>query len=101
MKFFKKNGQPMPEVFNDLPRETEAGKFNRREFLALASAFGATAATAYGMIGLVAPTPAFAADGRKGGVLKMQMLVKDMKDPRTWDWSEMANVCRQCNEYLV
>jgi peptide/nickel transport system substrate-binding protein len=24
-----------------------------------------------------------------------------MKDPRTWDWSEMANVMRQCNDYLV
>ena len=24
-----------------------------------------------------------------------------MKDPRTWDWSEMANVLRQCNDYLV
>ena len=29
------------------------------------------------------------------------MLVKDMKDPRTFDWSEMANVWRQCNDYLV
>jgi peptide/nickel transport system substrate-binding protein len=24
-----------------------------------------------------------------------------MKDPRTWDWSEMANVMRQCNDYMV
>ena len=24
-----------------------------------------------------------------------------MKDPRTFDWSEMANVTRQCNDYLV
>ncbi len=101
MKFFKKNGQPMPQVFDDLANETKAGKFNRREFLAMASVFGATATTAYNMIGLVAPTPAMAADGKKGGVLKMQMLVKEMKDPRTWDWSEMANVSRQCNEYLA
>lgn len=101
MKFFKKNGQPMPEVFADLAANTKAGKFDRREFLVLAGVFGASAATAYGMIDLAAPTPALAADGKKGGVLKMQMLVKDMKDPRTWDWSEMANVCRQCNEYLI
>ena len=31
----------------------------------------------------------------------MQMIIKEMKDPRTWDWSEMANVMRQCNDYLV
>lgn len=101
MKFLKKNGQPMPEVFDDLARETKAGKFNRREFLTLSSVFGASAAAAYGMIGLAAPTSALAADGKKGGVLKMQMLIKEQKDPRTWDWSEMANVVRQANEYLV
>jgi peptide/nickel transport system substrate-binding protein len=53
------------------------------------------------MIGLAAPTPAEAADMKKGGILKMQMLVKAMKDPRVWDWSEMANVIRQANDYLV
>ena len=31
----------------------------------------------------------------------MQMIIKEMKDPRTWDWSEMANVSRQANEYLI
>lgn len=101
MKFFKKNGKPMPEVFGPLAEETKAGRFNRREFLAMASAFGATAATAYSMIGLTY-TPARAQEGKKGGTLKMQMIIKELKnDPRTWDWSEMANVSRQCNEYLV
>ena len=42
-----------------------------------------------------------AQEGKKGGTLKMQMIIKEMKDPRTWDWSEMANVMRQCNDYLV
>ena len=74
---------------------------DRREFLAMASVMGASTAMAYGMIGLAAPTPARAQEGKKGGVLKMQMIVKEMKDPRTWDWSEMANVMRQCNDYLV
>ena len=100
MKFFKKNGTPMPKVFASLAEDTKAGRFSRREFLAMASAFGASAATAYGMIGLT-HTPALAQEGKKGGVLKMQMIIKEMKDPRSWDWSEMANVSRQCNEYLV
>ena len=68
----------------------------------MASAFGASAATAYGMIGLTLPTSAMAAgEPKKGGVLKMQMIIKELKDPRTWDWSEMANVSRQANEYLI
>ena len=101
MKFLRKNGKPLPEVIESLAADTKAGRFNRREFLAMASVFGATAATAYGMLGLTY-TPARAeGEPKKGGILKMQMIIKEMKDPRTWDWSEMANVSRQANEYLV
>jgi len=82
-------------------KDARNGLMDRREFLALASAFGATTATAYSLLGLAAPTRALAAEGKKGGVLKMQMVIKEMKDPRLWDWSEMANVMRQCNDYLV
>ena len=81
--------------------DARKGAMDRREFLALASAFGATTAAAYGMIGLAAPTRAYAAEGKKGGTLKIQMIVKEPKDPRSYDWSEMANVMRQCNDYLV
>ncbi len=102
MKFFRKNGKPMPDIFAGLARDAKAGKMDRREFLAMASAFGASAATAYGMLGATMPTPAKAeGEPKKGGILKMQMIIKEMKDPRTWDWSEMANVARQANEYLV
>jgi peptide/nickel transport system substrate-binding protein len=102
MTFFKKNGEPMPKLIEGLATETKAGRFSRREFLAMASVFGATAAGAYGMLGLTLPTPARAQETpKKGGILKMQMIIKEMKDPRTWDWSEMANVSRQSNEYLV
>ena len=60
MKFFKRNGQPMPEHIVEMAEKVKEGAdgVNRREFLALASVFGATAATAYAMIGL--PTPALA-----------------------------------------
>jgi len=102
MKFFKKNGQPLPPVIEGLAEDTKAGRFSRREFLAMASVFGASAATAYSMIGLTLPTPARADDTpKKGGILKMQMIIKEQKDPRTYDWSEMANVTRQANEYLA
>src|ERR1700741_930914 len=101
MQSYKSNGDRVPDHIHELAAETRAGKYDRREFLALASAFGASTAMAYGMIGLAAPTPALAQEGKKGGILKMQMLIKEMKDPRTWDWSEMANVMRQCTDYLV
>ena len=101
MKFFRKNGRPMPAAFDSLAQETKAGRFSRREFLAMASAMGASAATAYGMLGLAAPTPARAEEGKKGGIFKVQMIIKEAKDPRSYDWSEIANVTRQCNEYFV
>ncbi|MFZ2100210.1 MAG: ABC transporter substrate-binding protein, partial [Oricola sp.] len=101
MAIFKRNGERMPDHIVDLAEATRNGKMDRREFLALASIFGASTAVAYSMIGLAAPTPARAQEGKKGGVLRMQMIIKEPKDPRTYDWSEMANVMRQCNDYLV
>ena len=81
--------------------EAREGSIDRREFLALATIFGASTAAAYGMIGLAAPTPAFADTPKKGGVLRVGMFVKDQKDPRTYDWPEMGNVARQFLDSLV
>ncbi len=101
MAFFKRNGDPMPAQIEAMAREARAGTMDRREFLAIASAFGATTAAAYAMIGMPAPARAAAHEGKKGGVLRFQMIIKEQKDPRNYDWSEMANVTRQCNDYLV
>jgi len=94
-------GKPLAKQVLRWADDARKGGMDRREFLALSSAFGATTATAYALLGLAAPTKALAQEGKKGGVLKMQMIIKEMKDPRTWDWSEMANVMRQCNDYFV
>ncbi|UUX50751.1 ABC transporter substrate-binding protein [Nisaea acidiphila] len=93
-------GRPLNPVVSDWAVETREGKMDRREFLALASAFGATAATAYGMLGMSAPA---AAQGtpKKGGTLKVSMSVRRVVDPRIFDWSEMGNVARQFCENLV
>ncbi|MBX3576757.1 MAG: ABC transporter substrate-binding protein [Rhizobiaceae bacterium] len=101
MTMFKSNGDRVPAAIESYIPDATSGKMDRREFLAMASALGASTAVAYGMLGLAAPTEAVAQEGKKGGVLKMQMIIKEMKDPRTWDWSEMANVMRQCNDYMV
>ncbi len=84
-----------------MAREAKAGRMDRREFLAVASAFGLSTAAAYGMIGLAAPVPAAAQEPTKGGVLKVAMLVKEMKDIRSLDWGEMGNIARQVLEPLV
>ncbi|MFZ1815293.1 MAG: ABC transporter substrate-binding protein [Rhizobiaceae bacterium] len=94
-------GQPLHKQIFKWAKEAREGAMDRREFLALSSAFGATTAAAYGLIGLSVPSVANAQEGKKGGVLKLQMIVKEPKDPRSYDWSEMANVTRQCNDYMV
>ena len=102
MTFYKSNGDRVPDHIKAMAESAKAGKVDRREFLALASVFGASTAMAYGMLGLAAPTEALAQEEpKKGGVLKVAMSVKDPKDPRTADWSEIANAERQMLEPLV
>jgi len=101
MTFFRSNGDRVPGAIEAMAKETRAGRMDRREFLALASAFGASTAFAYGMIGLAAPTKALADEPKKGGTLHVAMSVKAQKDPRTYDWTEMANITRCWLEPLV
>ena len=101
MTMYRSNGDRVPDHIVEMAKSVKANGMDRREFLALASAFGASTALAYSMIGLAAPTPAMAQEPKKGGVLKVAMPIKDPKDPRTADWSEIANAERQTLEPLV
>ena len=93
------NGKPMHSAISGYLDEYKSGDLTRREFLARASALGATTAAAYSMIGLAAPAMA---DGhKKGGTLRISQEVRALKDPRTYDWSQMANISRGFLEYLV
>ena len=106
MKFFTRNGDPMPQQVLDMAASAKQSNdgVNRREFLAIASVFGASTAAAYGMLGLTAPSVAHA-DGhetpKKGGTLRMQMEIKRVADPRAFDWSQMSTVARGKLENLV
>ena len=80
--------------------ECTEGKLSRREFLTRATALGVAAPAAYGLLGLSAPA-ARADTPQMGGTLRVQMDIRAQRDPRTWDWSELANVCRGWLEYLV
>ncbi|ANT52635.1 ABC transporter substrate-binding protein [Mesorhizobium amorphae] len=101
MKFFRSGGAHVPEVVTSTAKDVREGLMDRREFLAMASTFGASTALAYGMLGLAVPVPAFAEEGKKGGTLRIAMVVKQQKDPRTYDWVEMANISRTWLEPLV
>ena len=91
---------PVRRFVQQLASTANESEIGRREFLATASALGFSAAAAYGLLGLPFPKTANAA-GKKGGVLKVSMNIKDIKDPRIYDWSEMGNVARQFCEPLV
>lgn len=80
--------------------EARAGKLSRREFLAHVTALGVTAPAAYGLLGLTAPVHAQETP-KMGGTLRMSMETKGLKDPRTSDWSQIANFSRGWLEYLV
>lgn len=104
MIFKKTNGQKLPDVItNQAESVSKSGDgITRREFIATACAFGASATTAYGMLGMVAPGNAIAADTPKmGGTVRFQQEVRALKDPRTYDWSQIANFSRGWLEYLV
>ncbi|MDG1866587.1 MAG: ABC transporter substrate-binding protein [Yoonia sp.] len=80
--------------------EEKAGKLSRREFLSRTTALGLTSAAAYGLLGLNAPAEA-AAHAAMGGTVRMQMEVRALKDPRTFDWTQMAFISAGWLEYLV
>ena len=101
MRFYRSNGDRVPQVIETMAADARNGRMDRREFIALASAMGASAAMAYGLAGLALPGEALAQEGKRGGTLRVAMAVKDQKDPRTYDWVEMANVSRTWLEPLV
>jgi peptide/nickel transport system substrate-binding protein len=102
MSFLTRTGKPLPQAILDSAEAAKKDPVNRREFLAIASAFGATTATAYAMIGMPAPANAAAhANKKMDGTVRMQMEVRALKDPRTYDWSQIANFSRGWLEYLA
>lgn len=93
-------GKPVHHIAEMYAQEHLDGKLSRREFLTRTGALGVSTAGAYGLIGLAAPK-AEAATPKMGGTLRIQQEVRAIKDPRTYDWSQIANFSRGWLEYLV
>lgn len=100
MTFLTRAGKPLPKSIIDSAPKAGKDEVSRREFIAVASAFGATSATAYAMLGMAAPAQA-AGNEQAGGTVRIQQEVRALKDPRTYDWSQIANFTRGWLEYLV
>lgn len=97
------NGKDLHPAVQMYADEFKAGKLSRREFLSRGTALGATAATVYALGGLSdkALAEGHMATPQMGGELRIQMEVQALKDPRTYDFSQKANVTRGTLEYLV
>jgi peptide/nickel transport system substrate-binding protein len=78
------NGKPVHSAAKMYAEEFKAGLLDRREFLTRASALGVATSAIYTMGGLTQPAHA-AAHAKQGGTIRMQMEVRALKDPRTWD----------------
>ena len=81
-------------------KEFKAGQLDRREFLSRTTALGLTATAAYALGGLQRPAEA-AAHAQTGGTIRMEMEVRALKDPRTYDWTQIATYSAGWLEYLV
>ena len=79
--------------------EYKRGELSRREFLVRTTALGVTSAAAYSLIG--AERAQAAAHAQQGGTVRMQMEVRALKDPRTYDWTQIATMTAGWLEYLV
>ncbi|MFL2786190.1 MAG: ABC transporter substrate-binding protein [Paracoccaceae bacterium] len=80
--------------------ELKSGQLDRREFLSRTTALGLSASAAYALGGLA--TPALAGGHmQQGGTIRFQMEVRALKDPRTYDWTQIATYTAGWLEYLV
>ena len=70
MTYFTRMGKQLPKIIVDQAENAKKDEVSRREFLALCSTYGATAATAYSLLGMAAP--AEAASGKMGGTVRIQ-----------------------------
>ncbi len=94
--------RPLHPMAKDFVAALKRGEMSRREYITSMMAVGVTAAGAFSLGGLVAPTPALAAgEPKRGGTLRIATPVRTqaLKDPRTYDWD--STVPRQSCEYLA
>ncbi len=96
VKSFSKKNIHLPDIIDQYERKD----ISRRDFMKMASALGMSTAAVYGFAGV---TPKAFADGhvRKGGTLRLDTPLQELKDPQNFSWIEGSNVSRGITEYLT
>ncbi|MEM6823795.1 MAG: ABC transporter substrate-binding protein [Pseudomonadota bacterium] len=92
--------RPLHPAARLFAQEAAQGQMSRREFLTRATSLGVSISAAYGLIGAAAPAHAQASP-QSGGTLRVQLVVRSLKEPRLQDWSEIANMTRGTYEHLI
>jgi peptide/nickel transport system substrate-binding protein len=92
----------------EMEKSLADGKCSRREFLRTTTLLGLSVTTAYGLASAILGKDVLpdlistAHAGQKmGGTLKFGMMVQEMADPATFNWTEKSVVARHIVEYLV
>jgi peptide/nickel transport system substrate-binding protein len=81
--------------------ELQGGGLSRREFVRGATLLGVSAATAWGLAGVVRPRPAWAAAPKRGGTLRISAQIQKVTHPAQFSWIMPSNQLRQVIEYLT
>jgi peptide/nickel transport system substrate-binding protein len=85
----------------ELKNAYDQGAISRREFLRLVTLMGVSAAAAGSMIGFSQPRKAFAANIKRGGVLKISQQVQKIDHPARYSWLMPSNSMRMIFEYMT
>ncbi|MAB86722.1 MAG: diguanylate cyclase [Rhodobacteraceae bacterium] len=100
MIYRTRTGKPLGGDLLNSASSAKDNPMNRREFLATATSFGATAATAYALLGISAAA-ASTEQHKMGGTVRIQQSVPAPKDPRLLATNQLANFVRGWLEHLV
>ena len=96
----KEKGRLHPAIY-DLKVDLDKGKITRRDFLRYSTLLGMSAVAASQMAGLGLAKKAFAAEPKRGGVLKAAGQVQKITHPAQFSWVAPSNIGRQVSEYLT
>jgi peptide/nickel transport system substrate-binding protein len=96
----KKNKTTHPAI-HELKEYLDKGKLSRREFLRYATLLGMSAAAAGQMIGFTWPKKLFAANIKRGGVLKVSQQIQKIDHPARYSWLMPSNSMRMVFEYMT
>lgn len=84
-----------------LKEDLGRGKLSRREFLRYATLLGMSATVASQMIGLTWPKKLFAANIKRGGILKVSQQIQKIDHPARYSWLMPSNSMRMVFEYMT